>query len=175
MTDGINYYKGQKASAYYIGQSSASVDVLNQMDNGQVWIFQNGSSAQPLLGSFDRYSKSGTVFVYTNSDDAVGTARTIIRGCSNFNELLELYLYVRVNSNGHPDFVTEVETSWKLAVNDTFDYKLPQLVDKEGNDVPELYIAPYKDKLYPPFLSFNNLTNTLSFRPDSIWYQGNTY
>lgn len=84
-------------------------------------------------------------------------------------------MYVRVNSNGHPDFVTEVETSWKLAVNDTFDYKLPQLVDKEGNDVPELYIAPYKDKLYPPFLSFNNITNTLSFRPDSIWYQGNTY
>jgi hypothetical protein len=62
-----------------------------------------------------------------------------------------------------------------LTLNDTFDYKLPQLVDKEGNDVPEVYIAPYKDKLYPPFLSFNNLTNTLSFRPDSIWYQGNTY
>ena len=45
MTDGVNYYKGQRESAYYIGQSSASVDVLNQMDNGQVWIFQNGSSA----------------------------------------------------------------------------------------------------------------------------------
>jgi hypothetical protein len=175
MTDGVNYYKGQRESSYYIGKESSSVDILNMMDNGQVWIFQNGSSATKTLGRFDRYQRSGTVFVYTNSDDAVGTSRTIIRGCSNFNELLELYLYVRVNSNGHPDFVTEVETSWKLALNDTFDYKLPQLVDKEGNDVPEVYIAPYKDKLYPPFLSFNNLTNTLSFRPDSIWYQGNTY
>ena len=107
LTDGVNYYKGQKEQSYYIGKESTSVDVLNMMDNGNVWIFQNGSSAK-TLGRFDRYSQSGTVFVYTNSDDAVGVARTIIRGCSNFNELLELYLYVRVNSNGHPDFVTEV-------------------------------------------------------------------
>ena len=28
---------------------------------------------------------------------------------------------------------------------------------------------------YPPFLFFDNNTNTIVFRPDSIWYQGRSY
>jgi len=28
---------------------------------------------------------------------------------------------------------------------------------------------------FPPFLNYINDTMTIEFRPDSIWYKGNTY
>lgn len=175
LTDGLTYYKGQREKAYYIGEESGSAEILNRMDKGHTWLFKNGSAIPKTFGRFDRYVQSGTVFVYTNSDDAVGQQKTIIRGCSNFNELLEMYLYVNVMANNYPDFVKEIETSWTLPVGDIFEYKLPQLADKENNDVPEVYIRKIANQAYPPFLSYDNTTRSLQFRPDSIWYQGNTY
>ena len=175
LTDGLLYYKGQKENAYYIGQESSSAEILNRMDKGHTWLFQNGSAINRNFGRFDRYVQSGTVFVYTNSEDAVGAQRTIIRGCSNFNELLELYLYVNVLENNYPDFVKEIEVSWTLPVGDVVSYKLPELADKEGNDVPEVYIRAMPNQPYPPFLSYENQSRTLRFEPDSVWYQGNTY
>jgi len=138
-------------------------------------MFQNGTDATGLLGKFDRYDRGGTVHVQTNSEAAVGKRRTIIRGCSNFNELLELYLYVEVLTNTYPDFPKEIETSWTLSVNQEFQYKLPTPVDKEGNDEPVVYITTMKNQPYPPFLSYHNYSSTLTFRPDSVWYQGQTY
>jgi len=79
-----------------------------------------------------------------------------IRDCDDNNQLLEMNLYVNVLSNNYPDFVTEPETTWTMAVGDIVSYKLPQVVDPEGNDEPEVYVSimeAQEDK-YPPFLMF---------------------
>lgn len=76
----------------------------------------------------------------TDSNDAIGKSRTILRGCSHFNKLYEVYLYIEVLSNTYPDFVSEIDTSWKLDVNQVESYSLPELSDKEGNDEPVVYI-----------------------------------
>lgn len=77
--------------------------------------------------------------------------------------------------NTYPDFVKEIQTSWTLNVGDNFSYQLPELKDAEGNDVPELIIQNMTAQPYPPFLYYDNETQTLIFTPHSIWYQGNTY
>jgi len=153
---GVQYYRGQNAKYYWIGKQTNASTALHQMDRGSTWMFQNGTDATNLLGKFDRYDRGGTVHIQTNSEAAVGKRRTIIRGCSNFNELLELYLYVEVLTNTYPDFPKEIETSWTLSVNQEFQYKLPTPVDKEGNDEPVVYITTMKNQPYPPFLSYHN-------------------
>jgi hypothetical protein len=145
------------------------------MDNGQTFLFENGTLATGLIGRWDAQYAGGTIFIHTDSQEAEGKRRTILRGCSNFDDLLELYLYVNVIKNTYPDFVTEIETSWTLSVGQVLEYKLPALKDDEGNDEPELYIANMTSQPFPPFLFFNNDTNTLKFTPHSIWYQGMTY
>jgi len=50
-------------------------------------------------------------------------------------------LYVEVLSNTYPDFVTEPETAFVVALNDVYQYKLPEISDPEGNDEPEVYIG----------------------------------
>ena len=98
-----------------------------------------------------------------------------MRGCSFYDQLLELYLDVEVKSNTYPDFVDELETNWVLNVGDIFEYRLPKLSDRERNDVPEVYISGLPNQVFPPFVSFNNATNTLVFRPDDLKYQGYTH
>jgi hypothetical protein len=56
------------------------------------------------------------------------------------NRLLELNLYIAVLANTHPDFVKDVETSFTLAVGDTYSYTLPAWADQEGNDQAEIYV-----------------------------------
>jgi len=175
MTNGVHYYRGQKEMKYVIGEDSSAGAALDDMDRGKTWMFQNGSDANGWLGRFDEYYQGGSIFVQTDSEDAVGTQRTILRGCSRLNELVELYLYVQVINNNYPDFVEEIETTWTLSVGDVHEYKLPRLEDKEGNDIPEVYVNKMTNQAYPPFLHFENYTNTLVFRPDSDWYQGHNY
>jgi len=47
-----------------------------------------------------------------------------------------LNLYIEVLSNSHPDFVTEIETSFTLSVGDVHTYQLPPIKDNDNNDVP---------------------------------------
>jgi hypothetical protein len=169
---GVEYYIGQNELPYSIGKSTEATSAVSMMDKGQTWLFQNGTEAGPFLGRWSRYDSGGTIYVNTSSESAVGKARTILRGCSKFNDLIELYLHIDVLSNSYPDFVSEVETSWTLSVDDVFDYKLPKLSDPEGNDEPEVYVdfMPNKEYMYPGFLVFNNETKILSFRPSSGYY-----
>lgn len=145
------------------------------MDKGVTWMFQNGTSAEGLIGRFDRFDNDGTIWIQTDSEDAVGMSRTILRGCSHYNQLYEIYLYIQVLSNTYPDFVTEIETSWTLSVNEVFNYTLPKLKDKEDNDDSVVYIRAMDNQPYPPFLSYNNYSTILFFNPDSVWYSGYTY
>jgi len=174
MTDGVEYYRGQRELGYNIGANSKSGSVV-MADVTQTWMFQNGTAADGLLGRWDPFVKQGTIFVQTDAQEAEGKRRTILRGCNRFDNLNELYLYVNVLKNTYPDFKTEIETSWTLSVGDNFSYKLPQLVDDEGNDIPEVYIEKMDNQEFPPFLYYDNNTQTLTFTPHSIWYQGITY
>ena len=76
------------------------------MDFGSTWLFSNGSAAEGTIGKYDRIGQN--IYVNTSNSDDVGVKRTLIRGCSTFGDLLEIYLYVNVMENTYPDFTTEV-------------------------------------------------------------------
>lgn len=172
-TGGVQYYKGQHEKSYWIGRQSNASNAINKMEMGVTWMFQNGTSAEGLIGKYNSTEK--TIWIQTDSNDAIGKSRTILRGCSHFKKLYEVYLYIEVLSNTYPDFVKEVQTSWTLEVNQVETYTLPELNDKEGNDEPVVYIKAMDNQEYPPFLSYNNYSHVLTFRPDSVWYAGLTY
>jgi hypothetical protein len=144
------------------------------MTEGSVMIMQDGKSSDHLaIYNQDTYS----VEIQTDEDDMVGVQKTIIRDCDSLGRLLELNLYIEVLSNTHPDFVSEPETSFTMAVGDIISYKLPPVVDPDGNDIPEVYVdyMDAQEEKYPPFLMFENSTNTITLKPDSQWVQGRTY
>lgn len=103
----------------------------------------------------------------------------MLRGCTGSN-LYELYLYIDIKNNNYPDFIREIETTFTLTVGKVFEYKLPPIVDKENNDESEVFIKPmHKEdgslQPFPDFLVFNNITNTLIFRPHDKWHRGHTF
>ena len=63
-----------------------------------------------------------------------------MRNCDSFNRLLELNLYVTVLANSHPDFVTEVQTTFTMWNGNVTTYKLPDWYDPESNDVAQIYV-----------------------------------
>lgn len=123
-------------------------------------MFQNGSAASPNLGEFNRYDEGGTFSIFTQNEDDIGKHRTILRGCSRFNQLIELYLYTEVFTNSYPDFVEDLETVHVVNVNETMEYKLPKLSDDEENDKSVVFIDYDLNatKAYPPFMFYNNIT-----------------
>lgn len=100
-------------------------------------IYQDGEDASELA-NFNESNYS--VAIQTDNEDAVGIQRTIIRNCDNLNRLLELNLYINVLSNTHPDFTTEMQTTFTPKLNETLTYKLPPIKDSDGNDEPEVII-----------------------------------
>jgi len=143
------------------------------MSDTSEYIFQDGTPAD-TVGIYDQ--EAGVVFIQTDEEDMVGVQKTIIRDCDP-KGVLELNLYIDVLSNSHPDFVEEIETSFTLAVGDEEIYTLPDVEDADENDDPVVVIdrmEAQEDK-YPPFLNFENDTNTIIMRPDSTEYSGRTY
>jgi hypothetical protein len=59
-----------------------------------------------------------------------------LRDCNALERLLELNLYIRVIANTYPSPVTDIQTSFALDVGDVLSYRIPELIDAEGNDVP---------------------------------------
>jgi hypothetical protein len=72
-----------------------------------------------------------------------------------------------VLSNTHPDFTETVQTTFSMSVGEVYTYVLPPIEDPNNNDVPEVYLHTMEaqENRYPPFLMFENSTNTLIFRP----------
>jgi hypothetical protein len=62
-----------------------------------------------------------------------------------------------------------------LNVGDKINYKLPKWTDPEGNDPGMVYINSMENQDFPPFVSFDNSTNTINMKPNSTKYQGRTY
>jgi hypothetical protein len=107
----------------------------------------------------------------------VGVQRVVVRNCDSLDRLLELNLYINILANTHPDFVSQVETSFTLTVGQPYSYKLPDWSDPEKNDVAQIYVAVMEaqEAKYPPFLLFENSTNTITFRPIDPYSAGQTY
>jgi len=182
LTNGVNYFRGKQELSYIVSAESTDGNrIIDNMDTGKDWIFQNGSSAS-LLGRYDEYDNGGTFYISTANEDDVGKHRTILRGCSRLNNLVETYLYVEVYNNKYPDFATDIEETFTVEVDEVFEYQLPEIEDSEAGDpyytgTPIVYVEADLDPLneFPPFMSFNNITRTLTFRPDSKWYQGHSW
>lgn len=70
-----------------------------------------------------------------------------------------------------------MQTYFEVTVGEEYIYYLPKLKDNEGNAAPEVYIDYTEDLQYeyPPYMFFNNITKSITFRPHTIWYQGITY
>jgi hypothetical protein len=101
--------------------------------------------------------------------------RTTIRGCSNFNELLELYLYVNASTPQPSFFAEELQTSFILDMNKFVQYRLPYLEDEGSDEAPGVHVRRFNGTRWPPFISYINETRLLQFWPNSFWFKGNTY
>jgi len=171
----VDYYRGQNTMTYKIeNENPEQAFIVTLMDENSEFIFQDGSPAADV-GSYDQSSYS--VLIQTDSEDLVGIQKTVIRNCDGLSRLLELNLYINVLSNSHPDFEDDIETSFTFDVGDDFTLKLPKVTDADGNDDPVVVIdlmEAQEDK-FPPFLNFQNDTNTITMRPDAKEYSGRTY
>jgi hypothetical protein len=100
-----------------------------------------------------------------------------MRDCNAFERLLELNLYVKVLSNQYPAPVSDIQTSFTMDVGDVLSYRIPPLVDPEGNDTPQVYVGTMEaqEDKYPPFLMYENSTQTITLMPNSTQVMGRTY
>lgn len=171
---GVEYYRGQNTLDYKISNNENESLGETLLDGNTNLIFQNGTDTTGFA-TFNRAKYS--VGIQTDDEKAVGTHRTIIRNCDGLNRLLELNLYIKVLSNTHPDFTTEMKTTFTLKVNETLRYKLPPIKDSDGNDEPEVYIKTMEaqEDQYPKFLKFDNSTRTLIFHPKDKFDQGKIF
>ena len=73
--------------------------------------------------------------------------------------------------------MSDIQTTFSLSNGDVLTYRIPKLVDPEGNDVPEVYVGKMdaQEDKYPPFLMYENATQTVILRPNSTQVQGRTY
>jgi hypothetical protein len=93
------------------------------------------------------------------------------------SRLLELNLYINVLANTHPDFTTELQTAFQMAVGQEETYNLPDIVDPDGNSVPEVYIMPMEaqEDQFPPFLRYDNNTRKIIFKPEDMFLMGRIF
>jgi hypothetical protein len=183
LTDGIHYFRGKNPTVYDVGSTDTQggINVINQMDDEMDWIFQNGTS----VARFGNYTRIGSKFyMSTENEDDVGKHRTILRGCDRYNKLVEAYLYIQVYNNKYPDFEEDLNTTFLINNEEVFEYTLPAIVDPELGEsyytgTPLIYVKdsdePNFESPIGRFMTFDNVTNVITFRPNSKWYQGRTY
>ena len=171
----VTYYRGQGQADYSVWQDNDSANVLTGMGADAEWLLIDGKSADKL-GKFI-YSDYRIHF-NGDSTDSVGNYTTVIRDCNAFGRLLELSLAISVLPNQSPQFRTQPKVSWLMELGTVETYKLPVAYDPDQNAIGvEVYLEAtpqYPDK-YPPFLTYDNATQTLTFKPDTIWVRGRTY
>lgn len=86
-------------------------------------------------------NKTGSIMIQTNNEEDVHMHQVVLRDCNSLERLLELNLYIKVLSNTYPAPVTDIQTTFNLDVGDVLTYRIPNLVDPEGNDTPQVYVG----------------------------------
>lgn len=151
----VDYYRGQNALSYSISQNNAMSYVTSLMSSPDL-LNMNGKPA--TLARYD--NKTNSIMIQTDKEEDVHMSQIMLRDCNAFERLLELNLYVKVLSNTYPAPISDIQTTFTLDNGDVLTYRVPRLVDPEGNDVPEVYVGKMdgqQDK-YPPFLMYENAT-----------------
>ena len=101
------------------------------MNNGQYWMFTNGTNAEGLIGKWDRYGNGGSFLISTHDASLAGQYSTILRGCSRQDMLIELGLDIEIKANQGPKFVSKLQTYFEVQVGEEYTYYLPKLRDNE--------------------------------------------
>ena len=148
----MDYFYGQWEELYNMKLSAGANQYLLQMGGNYKLLFQNGSESTQLMRLvYD----NATLFVQTNDENLVGTQVTYIRGCDSLNRLIDLNLYINISDNTAPDFATTVQTEFNMWINETINYKLPQLTPNYI-DESEVYVNSMENQNFPSFIYFNN-------------------
>ena len=169
----VQYYRGQNTLSYDLYGSNNQPRAATLMESDAKMIFQDGTDASSLA-TYDR--NSFTIAIQTD-EEITGVQRTIIRSCDKLNRLLEMNLYIEVLTNTYPEFVSEPDTTFVVELNEVLQYKLPDALDPEGNDEPEIYVGKMvnQEDKYPDFLIYSNETKTIKFEPKDKKYAGQTF
>jgi len=115
----MNYYRGTNQERYNIASQNNQGFIVTMMDANSQIMYQNGLPSNDLA----IYNQSDySIYVYTEDEDKVAVQKVVVRDCDSLNRLLELNLYINVLENTHPDFVSEVQTSWVMNVGDVVTY-----------------------------------------------------
>ena len=138
------------------------------------WNLEDGTSAAGQLGRIEKSEDEVIFYVKADGESQVGNHRTVLRSCIA-NNLYELYFNIDVKNNNSPYFEEDIETTFRLSVGRPFEYRLPPVGDKEGNDYIEVLVKARDDKEYPKFLTFDRSTNTLIFRPENEMDKGKVF
>ena len=113
----VEYYRGQNTLLYDIFEENEDLGDFQLFRAPEIF-FQDGTSAAPLA----TVTQDLSVLIQTDDEDMVGVQKLIIRDYDDLDRLLELNLYVRVNSNTHPDFVTEPMTIFTMEPGEQIAY-----------------------------------------------------
>ena len=115
----MNYYRGTDLERYNIASQNNQGFIVTMMDANSQIMYQDGKESADLA----TYNQSDySIYVYTEDENKVGVQKVVVRDCDSLNRLLELNLYINVLENSHPDFVSEVQTSWVMNVGDVVTY-----------------------------------------------------
>jgi hypothetical protein len=115
----MNYYRGTDLERYNIASQNNQGFIVTMMDANSQIMYQDGNNSTDLA----TYNQSDySIYVYTEDENKVGVQKVVVRDCDSLNRLLELNLYINVLENSHPDFVSEVQTSWVMNVGDVVTY-----------------------------------------------------
>ena len=134
----MNYYRGTDLERYNIASQNNQGFIVTMMDANSQIMYQDGKNSADLAA----YNQSDySIYVYTEDENKVGVQKVVVRDCDSLNRLLELNLYINVLENSHPDFVSEVQTSWVMNVGDVVTYQLPQVQDPQNNGDSYVYIG----------------------------------
>ena len=135
-------------------------------------MFENGTLATGQIGYFD--SDTDSWHIKTEDKGYISNLRTIVRGCSSSNRLVEVYFQAEVRKNTKPKFAEKFEPSINLdGWEDHKEIFLPKIIDDEGHDF-DVYITRTEGKSFPPFLFFDKYTRKILLKPHDAKYQGRT-
>ena len=100
----VEYFIGTNELEYTIGERTSSLPLINKMNNGQTWIFPNGTAVDGVLGFWDRYERGGTFSIEVHNKFLAGDYQTYLRGCTKQSEIIELKLDMKIKGNLLPRF-----------------------------------------------------------------------
>ena len=103
------------------------------------------------------------MLTYFSTDvDDIGDSTVTVRHCDAQNRLYEVNWKIEVLQNSGPQFLTALQTSFVVNIDETLTYDMPRVEDLENNADSEIVIEPFTgySDFYPQFMNtyFDNLT-----------------